>query len=108
MEPKILYRSAVEQVPTQDYTLPLSKAEILTPGNDITVIGWGSQIYVLEQAIEMAKVKVPGLSVELIDLRTIYPFDVDTIVKVFFCIFVLHCVWCGQYIGIDYESIYGL
>ena len=82
MEPKILYRSAVEQVPTTDYTLPLGQAEILTHGSDITIVGWGSQIYVLEEAIEMARKRVPGLSVELIDLRTVYPFDVETIVKV--------------------------
>jgi 2-oxoisovalerate dehydrogenase E1 component beta subunit len=47
MEPKILYRAAVEQVPVDDYVLPLGKAEVLTRGNDITIVGWGSQLYVL-------------------------------------------------------------
>ncbi|KAH6559830.1 hypothetical protein BASA62_000307 [Batrachochytrium salamandrivorans] len=81
LEPKILYRAAVEQVPVDDYVLPIGKAEILQEGTDITVIGWGSQIYALENAITLAKRKMPGLSVELIDLRTIMPWDVDTIVK---------------------------
>ncbi|KAJ3348676.1 hypothetical protein HDU91_006518 [Kappamyces sp. JEL0680] len=81
MEPKILYRAAVEQVPVDDYVLPLGKAEILQKGKDITVVGWGSQLFVLETAIEMAKKQIPGLSVELIDLRTIYPWDSETVCK---------------------------
>ncbi|KAJ3309236.1 hypothetical protein HDV04_006300 [Boothiomyces sp. JEL0838] len=81
IEPKILYRAAVEQVPVEDFELPLGKAEILQEGKDVTVVGWGSQLYVIEQAINMAKKTNPGLSVELIDLRTIYPWDVETVVK---------------------------
>lgn len=81
MEPKILYRAAVEMVPVDDYVLPLGKAEILTSGKDLTIVGWGSQLYILETAIKMAQKTIPGLSVELIDLRTIYPWDVETITK---------------------------
>ena len=47
----------------------------------MTIVSWGSQLYILENAIELAKRKIPGLSVELIDLRTILPWDVDTVVK---------------------------
>lgn len=83
LEPKILYRSAVEYVPVDDYELPLGKAEILKPGKDITVVGWGSQIYALENAISMAEKQIPGLSVELIDLRTILPWDMETIAAVY-------------------------
>jgi len=79
-EPKILYRAAVEQVPLADYTLPLGKAEVLTEGKDVTIVGWGSQIYVLEQAAKMAKEQL-GVSCELIDLRTISPWDIETIEK---------------------------
>ncbi|OZJ03408.1 hypothetical protein BZG36_03596 [Bifiguratus adelaidae] len=79
LEPKILYRAAVEQVPIGDYELPLGKAEVLKPGKDVTVIGWGSQIYALENAINMAESK--GISCELIDLRTILPWDVETVAK---------------------------
>ncbi|KAF9975750.1 hypothetical protein BGZ73_000500 [Actinomortierella ambigua] len=79
MEPKILYRAAVEQVPVGDYELPLGKAEILQQGKDLTVVGWGAQLYVLENAIQLAQKRMPGLSVELIDLRSILPWDVETV-----------------------------
>ncbi|KAG0333463.1 hypothetical protein BG004_000834 [Podila humilis] len=79
MEPKILYRAAVEMVPVGDFELPLGKAEVLTQGKDLTVVGWGAQLYVLENAIQLAQKKMPGLSVELIDLRTILPWDVETV-----------------------------
>ncbi|PVZ97814.1 hypothetical protein BB558_006216 [Smittium angustum] len=80
-EPKILYRSTVEQVPEEDYMLPLSKAEIVKPGNDITILGYGSQIYVLENAIQLIERDMPGVTCELIDLRTILPWDVETVVE---------------------------
>jgi len=79
LEPKLLYRAAVEQVPMEDYTLPLGKGEILKSGTDVTVVGWGSQIYVLENAIQLAETRMPGISCELIDLRTILPWDVDLV-----------------------------
>lgn len=81
LEPKILYRSAVEQVPSGYFELPLSKAEVLKEGKDVTIVGYGSQIYTLEWAINMAEEKL-GVSCELIDLRTILPWDVETIEKV--------------------------
>ncbi|KAJ1978996.1 hypothetical protein H4R35_001684 [Dimargaris xerosporica] len=80
-EPKALYRAAVEQVPTDDYELPLGRAEILKPGKDITVLGWGAQLYTLEGAIRLAERDLPGLRCELIDLRSILPWDVDTVVE---------------------------
>ncbi|CAO3589341.1 unnamed protein product [Absidia cylindrospora] len=80
-EPKCLYRAAVEEVPVEDYELPLGKAEVLKRGTDVTVVGYGSQIYALENAIQLAEKKMPGLSCELIDLRTILPWDVETVVE---------------------------
>lgn len=44
-EPKILYRSAVEQVPTRDYELPIGKADVLLEGENVTLVGWGTQVY---------------------------------------------------------------
>lgn len=76
-EPKILYRTAVEPVPSTDYALPIGKAEILTQGSDCTIVGWGSQLYVLEAAVRSAEAR--GISCELIDLRTILPWDRDTV-----------------------------
>ncbi|KAJ1999644.1 hypothetical protein GGI04_004480 [Coemansia thaxteri] len=80
-EPKILYRSAVEQVPIDDYVLPLSKAEVLRPGNDVTVVGYGAQMYALENAIQMIERDMPGVTCELIDLRTILPYDAETVAQ---------------------------
>jgi 2-oxoisovalerate dehydrogenase E1 component beta subunit len=77
----VLIANLAEQVPVEDFELPLSKAEVLESGTDLTIVGWGSQLYVLETAIKMAQKSVPGLTVDLIDLRTIYPWDQDTICK---------------------------
>lgn len=78
LEPKILYRAAVEDVPTGDYELPLGKAEVMIEGSDITLVGWGTQLQVLRDVVEMAQSKL-GVSCELIDLRTVYPWDEETI-----------------------------
>eukprot|EP00049_Salpingoeca_infusionum_P000422 m.39815 g.39815 ORF g.39815 m.39815 type:complete len:368 (-) comp10362_c0_seq1:2968-4071(-) len=77
-EPKHIYRSAAEQVPVDYYEIPLGKGEILTEGSDITVVGYGSQIQVLRAACDMAKEK-HGISCELIDLRTVMPWDEDLV-----------------------------
>lgn len=74
----MLYRSAVEDVPEADYEIPLGKAEILHEGTDVTVLGWGAQLRTLAKACHTAKHKY-GISTELIDLRTILPWDVHTI-----------------------------
>lgn len=80
LEPKILYRSSVEQVPVDEFTLPLGKAEILRKGKDLTIVGYGSQLNVLERAVERAE-KELKISCELIDLRSILPWDVECIEK---------------------------
>lgn len=79
-EPKVLYRAAVEEVPVQDYMIPLSQAEVILEGNDITLVGWGTQVHVLWEVAELAKEKL-GVSCELIDLQTILPWDEETVVK---------------------------
>ena len=80
MEPKILYRAAVEQVPIEIYELPLSQAEIVKEGNDVTIISYGHPLYTCFSAITAAE-KELGVSVELVDLRTLYPWDRETILK---------------------------
>nr|XP_019946674.1 PREDICTED: 2-oxoisovalerate dehydrogenase subunit beta, mitochondrial [Paralichthys olivaceus] len=79
-EPKILYRAAVEQVPVESYTIPLSQAEILQEGSDVTLVAWGTQIHVMREVANLAQEKL-GVSCELIDLQTILPWDVDTVCK---------------------------
>lgn len=81
LEPKILYRAAVEQVPDELYTLPLSQAEIIKPGADLTVISYGRPLYTCSAAIEAVERDVPDTKIELIDLRTIYPWDRKTILE---------------------------
>ncbi|KAL8763299.1 MAG: hypothetical protein Q9184_000855 [Pyrenodesmia sp. 2 TL-2023] len=80
MEPKILYRAAVEQVPTAAYELPLSQAEVLKEGKDMTVISYGHPLYTCSSAIAAAE-KDFDISVELIDLRSLYPWDRETVLK---------------------------
>lgn len=77
-EPKALYRAAVAEVPVGDYQIELGKAEVTQEGTDVTVVGWGAQMRVLQQAADMAKER-EGISCEIIDLRTLLPWDVDCV-----------------------------
>lgn len=79
MEPKILYRAAVEHVPSEPYTLPLDKAEVLKEGKDVTIISYGTPLYTCQNAVANAE-KDFDCSVELIDLRAIFPWDRPTII----------------------------
>ena len=75
-EPKRVYRSFKEEVPEDEYTIEIGKANVLNEGDDVTVITWGAMVFQCLEALD----QVPeDVSVELIDLRTIWPIDVDTI-----------------------------
>ncbi|KAL8876066.1 MAG: hypothetical protein Q9198_005671 [Flavoplaca austrocitrina] len=74
MEPKVLYRAAVEQVPLDAYELPLEQAEVVKEGKDVTVISYGHPLYTCSSAIAAAE-KDFDISIELIDLRSLYPWD---------------------------------
>lgn len=78
LEPKALYRTAVEEVPVGDYELPLRQAEVVRIGNDVTVVGWGGQMRVLESACRLAEQQA-GIHCELIDLQTIVPWDMEAV-----------------------------
>lgn len=78
MEPKILYRASVEEVPLEAYELPLDKAEVIQQGTDVTLIGYGTQLYHMSAAAKLAE-KELGVSCEIIDLRTISPWDRETV-----------------------------
>ena len=75
-EPKRVYRSFREEVPEEEYTLPIGKAAVLNEGTDVTIITWGAMVFDCLAAIDRLPDEV---SVELIDLRTVYPIDVETI-----------------------------
>ena len=77
-EPKALYRAGVGVVPPGDYVLPLSKADVMKEGKDITVLGWGAQMRALSAAVARAERELKA-SCELIDLQTILPWDFETV-----------------------------
>lgn len=79
MEPKRLYRAIKQEVAEGKFTIPLGKANVLTQGKDITVVTFGAMVREVQKAMIMAK--EAGISVELIDLRSIYPIDRETIAK---------------------------
>ena len=78
LEPKALYRAKVEDVPDEEYYIPIGKAEVMKKGHDVTVVGWGRQLTILEKACDMAQSE-HGISCELIDLRSLSPWDADTV-----------------------------
>lgn len=77
MEPKRIYRAIKQEVSEDKYSIPIGTANIVTKGKDVTVVAYGALIREVQKAMIMAK--EAGISVELIDLRTIYPIDRDTI-----------------------------
>jgi pyruvate dehydrogenase E1 component beta subunit len=77
-EPKRIYRAAKGEVPEGDYTVPLGKAAVAREGNAVTVLAWGAMLY---EAIAAAdEVKNHGIECEVIDLRTLWPVDIEAIV----------------------------
>jgi len=78
LEPKVLYRAGREAVPVAPYELPLGSARVRREGGDLTLVTYGGMVPVSLLAAERAAVQ--GSSVEVIDLRTIYPWDVATVV----------------------------
>lgn len=79
MEPKRIYRAIKQEVPEEKFSIPIGKAKVLTEGSDVTVISFGALIRECQKAIDIAT--KAGISVELIDLRTIYPIDRETIAE---------------------------
>lgn len=78
MEPKRIYRAIREEVPEGDYTIPLGKARLVQEGKDVTIIAYGAM---LREALNAAEqLKGDKIDPEIIDLRTISPMDMETIV----------------------------
>ncbi len=74
LESTRLYRLIKEDVPEEEYTIPLGKARIVQEGKDLTIISWGSMLQRTLQAIE-------GFDAEVIDLMTLIPLDEETIIN---------------------------
>jgi pyruvate dehydrogenase E1 component beta subunit len=79
MEPKLLYRGKKEEVPLEEYEIEIGKAKVVQKGKDITLVAWSSAVQISKLAIDLLAKK--GISVELIDLRTINPIDKETILS---------------------------
>ncbi|MFZ4741147.1 MAG: alpha-ketoacid dehydrogenase subunit beta [Bacteroidales bacterium] len=77
MEPKRIYRAIKQEVAEEKFNVPIGKAKVLSSGTDVTVVAYGAMVREVQKAMVMAK--EAGISVELIDLRTIYPIDKETI-----------------------------
>lgn len=77
-EPKRVYRSFKEEVPEEMYEIPIGEAKVVNEGEDLTVVTWGAPVFQCLQAMDNLPEDV---SIELIDLRSIYPFDMDTIAQ---------------------------
>ena len=78
LEPKVLYRAMKEEVPTDHYTISIGRARLRRPGDDVTLVTYGGMVPVSLAAAEAASAE--GISTEVIDLRTVYPWDVETVV----------------------------
>jgi pyruvate dehydrogenase E1 component beta subunit len=79
MEPKRIYRAIKQEVADEKISIPIGKAKVLTEGSDITVVAYGAMIREVQKAMVMAK--QANISIELIDIRSIYPIDKETIIK---------------------------
>jgi pyruvate dehydrogenase E1 component beta subunit len=79
LEPKRIYRAIREEVPEGDYTTPLGKARMVQEGKNATVIAWGAMVREVLSAAE--ELKGDRIDMEIIDLRTISPMDVDSIIN---------------------------
>ena len=77
MEPKRIYRSLKQEIPEDAYAVEIGRAKVIRSGRDLTMVSYGAQIKESGEAV--AELQKRGVSAELIDLRTIYPFDLETV-----------------------------
>ncbi|MCE9574814.1 MAG: alpha-ketoacid dehydrogenase subunit beta [Deltaproteobacteria bacterium] len=77
MEPKRIYRASRGEVPEGEYELEIGKANVVREGSHVTVLCYSGMVSIAEEAAKKAEGQ--GLSIEVVDLRTLMPFDIDTI-----------------------------
>lgn len=77
-EPKKVYRSFREEVSEDDYAIEIGKAKVVNEGSDLTIVTWGASLFECLGAMDNAP---DDVDIELIDLRTIFPMDIDTIAE---------------------------
>jgi 2-oxoisovalerate dehydrogenase E1 component beta subunit len=76
-EHKSLYRKIKEDLPTEEYTVPIGKAKVVREGSHLSIITYGAMVWTALDAAE--KLAAEGASVEVVDLRTLVPLDRDTV-----------------------------
>jgi pyruvate dehydrogenase E1 component beta subunit len=79
LEPSRLYRAEKEEVSEAPAALPLRRARIVREGRDLTLVAWGAMIVAAQRAAEVASAS--GVSTEIVDLRTLSPFDEDAVLS---------------------------
>ncbi len=79
LEPKRVYRAVKMDVPEDEYEVPLGSASIVREGTNLTIVSWGAMVYEALSAAE--EVAGEGIDCEVVDLRTLWPIDIDTIVE---------------------------
>jgi len=77
-EPKSIYRAFKEDVPTGPYEVPIGKARVARTGKDCSVVAWGAMVHTALKAADFLK-DSEGIETEVIDLRTLSPFDLETV-----------------------------
>ncbi|MDH5490542.1 MAG: alpha-ketoacid dehydrogenase subunit beta [Myxococcales bacterium] len=78
-EPKRVYRAVKMEVPEEEYTIPIGKAKVVREGEHVTCIAWGAMLF--EALSSAQELEAKGVEVEVIDLRTLWPVDIETIVE---------------------------
>jgi pyruvate/2-oxoglutarate/acetoin dehydrogenase E1 component len=78
-EHKHLYRRIKDEVPDERYTVPFGEARVHREGDDLSVITWGAMVYTADEAAQ--KLEEDGISVEILDLRTLAPWDKEAVLR---------------------------
>jgi len=80
LEPKRIYRTVKEELPAdEEFTIPFGKAKVIQEGTGVTLVSWGAMVHTCKAAVELASKE--NVSVELIDMRTLMPFDIETVLN---------------------------
>jgi pyruvate/2-oxoglutarate/acetoin dehydrogenase E1 component len=77
-EPMRIYRAIKQDIPEEEYIVPLGKANVIQQGTQLTLVSWGAMVKTCQEAIAQLNGKY---SIELIDLRTIYPYDSKAVIE---------------------------
>lgn len=80
MEPKRIYRASRGEVPEGDYEVELGRAKVVREGRELTLLAYGAMVSTAVESAEKAE-KEDGVSIEVVDLRTLMPYDIETILS---------------------------